>query len=201
MNNNFWFPNLTTRTYFTLGEVITAVRVGNQDWNRMVPYNSEIGVYGIIDDDYLGVGDRDTEYTVTLLQDYIWPQFWDAAIMYIDGAYDDEDIVHEWEHKKSKIYRWINESKEVYEVLIAQLEANKTKLLNKIQSTTSTKFNDTPQEPGFFTEDQYTSNITATETATDANTMMARLKEIQDNLSNLYGKWAKEFRRFIIFSA
>lgn len=167
----------------------------------MVPYDSNIGVYGVIDDDYIGVADRDTEYTVKLLQNYIWPQFWDAAIMYIDGAYDDEDIVHEWEHKKSKIYRWINESKEVYELLIAQLEANKAKLLDKIATATNTKFNDTPQEPGFFTEDQYTSNITTTETTTDANTLMARLKEIQDDLKSLYGKWANEFSRFIIYSA
>lgn len=202
MMNSFWnFPPRTTRTYFTIGEIMDIVKGNNQEWDRMVPYDQNIGVYGIIDDDYIGVAERDTEYTIKLLQDYIWPQFWDAAITYVDGEYDNQDILDAWEHKKSKIYRWINESKEVYEVLISQLEANKTKLLNQIKSTSSTKFNDTPQEPGFFTEDQYTSNITATETTTEANTMMARLKEIQDDLKSLYGKWANEFSRFIIYSA
>lgn len=202
MMNSFWnFPPRETRTYFTIGEIMDIVKGNNQEWDRMVPYDQNIGVYGIIDDDYIEVAERDTEYTIKLLQDYIWPQFWDKAVMYVDGEYDNQDILDAWEHKKSKIYRWINESKEVYEITIAQLEANKDKLLNQIKSTSSTKFNDTPQEPGIFTEDQYTSNITNTETTTEANTMMARLKEIQDDLKSLYGKWANEFSRFIIFSA
>lgn len=107
----------------------------------------------------------------------------------------------EWDKKLGLIYRWINESKEVYETLIANLDAQKSRLLDTIKSTSETKFNDTPQEPGFFTEDNFTSNITATSTATDAGTPIARLKEIEDNLRSLYGKWANEFSRFIIYSA
>lgn len=111
------------------------------------------------------------------------------------------EIVIEWNKKLGLIYRWINESKEIYEVLISNLESSKARLLDKIHSTTTTRFNDTPQEPGDFTDDSYTSTLTNSSTTTDANTMMARLKEIQDDLTSLYGKWANEFRKFIIYSA
>ena len=197
--SNFWFPTYSVRTYYTLGQILSAVK--DQDWEEMVPYDDSIGVYGMIDDDYIAVMDKDTPQTVKLLQEYIWPQFWDAVITYSDEDLDKEGIIQLWKHKKSKIYRWINESTEVYTVLIANLEAQKNKLLDTIKSTSETKFNDTPQEPGFFTEDNFTSNITATSTATDAGTPIARLKEIEDNLRSLYGRWANEFSRFIIYSA
>lgn len=199
---NNWFlgyPKPTTRTYYTLGQILSAVK--NQDWEEMVPYDDSIGVYGMIDDDYIAVMGKDTPQTVKLLQEYIWPQFWDAVITYSDEDLDKEGIIQLWKHKKSKIYRWINESSEVYAVLIANLEANKSKLLDAIKTSTNTRFNDTPQEPGVFTEDEYTSSITATESATDAGTLMSRLKEIEDDLRSLYGKWANEFSRFIIYSA
>ena len=94
MMNSFWnFPPRETRTYFTIGEIMNVVKDNNRDWNRMVPYDQNIGVYGIIDDEYLEVGSRDTEYTIKLLQDYIWPQFWDKAVMYVDGEYDNQDIL------------------------------------------------------------------------------------------------------------
>lgn len=151
--------------------------------------------------------------------------------------------------KAGLICRWINESKEVYEVLISNLEANKSKLLDQIKSITgsnsttantnsstgntsnetttnvNSRTNDTPQQPGSWEEDDYVSVISGTATnnqsstnstsssssdsnyqgettvATDPGTMMSRLKEIQDDLTSLYGKWANEFRRFIIHSA
>lgn len=139
--------------------------------------------------------------------------------------------------KAGLICRWINESKEVYEVLISNLEATKSKLLDAVKITTNATFdnennsegadngtvgskvNDTPQEPGYWDGEDYTSSISATEssshtetssssngvsnttTLNDINTPMARLKEIENNLRSLYGKWANEFSRFIIYSA
>ena len=139
--------------------------------------------------------------------------------------------------KAGLICRWINESKEVYEVLISNLEATKSRLLDAVKITTNATFdnensskgndsgtvgskvNDTPQEPGYWDGEDYTSSISASEssshtetnsnsngvsnttTLNDINTPMARLKEIENNLSSLYGKWANEFSRFIIYSA
>lgn len=173
-------------------------------WDLEAMADRKIGVYEFIN--HFAAGVKDTTYTKTLFTDYIWPKFWQKALLYVDNAPEGDewtfdDIRDAWNKKAGLIFSWINESKEVYELLISQLEANKTKLLNQIKSTSSTKFNDTPQEPGVFTEDQYTSNITATETTTDANTMMARLKEIQNDLKSLYAKWSNEFGKFIFFSA
>lgn len=206
---NNWFlgyPKPTTRTYFTMEEVAEIINPDG-DWGfwELESFAGEkIGVYQFIN--HPSWENKDNIYTKTLFSDYIWPQFWKSAIIYVDGepvgdnwAY--QDINEAWLRKAGLICRWINESKEVYETLIANLEANKSKLLNAIKTSTSTKFNDTPQEPGVFTEDEYTSSITATESATDAGTLMSRLKEIEDDLRSLYGKWANEFSRFIIYSA
>lgn len=200
---NNWFlgcPKPTTRTYYKLHE-IAQLMYPDQVWSNWAI--DQCGVYQFIDNDDTFWGTRDTDHTRTLFTDYIWPQFWNSVIFYLDDAEDltNPEIVIEWNKKLGLIYRWINESKEVYEVLISNLEANKNKLLNAIKTSTSTKFNDTPQEPGVFTEDEYTSSITATESATDAGTLMSRLKEIEDDLRSLYGKWANEFSRFIIYSA
>lgn len=206
---NNWFlgyPKPTTRTYFTMEEVAEITKPDG-DWGlwELESFAGEkIGVYQFIN--HPSWESKDNIYTKTLFSDYIWPQFWKSAIIYVDGepvgdnwAY--EDINEAWLRKSGLICRWINESKEVYETLITNLEANKSKLLNAIKTSTNTKFNDTPQEPGVFTEDEYTSSITATESATDAGTLMSRLKEIENDLRSLYGKWANEFSRFIIYSA
>ena len=254
MMNNFWYPGLKTRTYFTLEEV---AEITNPDgdwgfWELESFADEKIGVYKFIN--HPSWENKDNIYTKTLFSDYIWPQFWKSVVIYVDGepagdnwAY--EDINEAWLRKAGLICRWINESKEVYEVLISNLEANKSKLLDQIKSITgsnsttantnsstgntsnetttnvNSRTNDTPQQPGSWEEDDYVSVISGTATnnqsstnstsssssdsnyqgettvATDPGTMMSRLKEIQDDLTSLYGKWANEFRRFIIHSA
>lgn len=196
---NNWFlgyPKPTTRTYITLKEIAERVhpeRVWHSFW-----LSTDIGFYQFLNNTASFYESRDNTYTKKLFMDYIWPEFRNSVLIYIE---DEEEFLETWEAKKGLLYRWINESKEVYETLIANLEENKSKLLNAIKTSTNTKFNDTPQEPGVFTEDEYTSSITATESATDAGTLMSRLKEIEDDLRSLYGKWANEFSRFIIYSA
>lgn len=254
MNNNFWYPNLTTRTYFTMMDIAElAIPAGDwRGWDLEAMADRKIGVYEFIN--HFASDVKDTTYTKTLFTDYIWPKFWQEVLLYVDNAPEGDewtynDIRDAWNKKAGLIFGWINESKEVYEVLISQLEINKAKLLDQIKSTTKSssttsndnralnsadssaitttdsRTNDTPQSPGPWDEDDYVSvksGSKATSTSAtssnnegeshseydgettvvaDSGTMMARLKEIQDNLSNLYGKWAKEFRRFIIFSA
>lgn len=196
---NNWFlgyPKPTTRTYITLKEI--AERVHPEKFWHSFWLSTDIGFYQFLNNTASFYESRDNTYTKKLFMDYIWPEFRNSVLIYIE---DEEEFLETWEAKKGLLYRWINESKEVYETLIANLEENKSKLLNAIKTSTNTKFNDTPQEPGVFTEDEYTSSITATESATDAGTLMSRLKEIEDDLRSLYGKWANEFSRFIIHSA
>ena len=71
--------------------------------------------------------------------------------------------------------------------------------MDSLTASTKTRFNDTPQAGGDFTADGYTTNATLSETHQDAATPMARLKEINDGLRNLYQKWADELKSFRIY--
>ena len=94
---------------------------------------------------------------------------------------------------------WIS-SIDKYSLLIQNLEANKAKLLDDVRSYSSSRFNDTPQNSGDFSDAEHTSNITTTTSSSNVGTMMQRLNEIEDNIKQLYIDWSNEFRKFIIRS-
>ena len=85
--------------------------------------------------------------------------------------------------------------------MIDLYESQENDLLKKLESSSKTLFNDTPQAGGDFTRDPYITNATQVNTSTDTATPMARLKEVQDNITNYYKEWADEFEKFIIYSA
>ena len=95
---------------------------------------------------------------------------------------------------------WLQSSSEKYSLLIQNLTANKNKLLDDVKSASISRFNDTPQNSGDFSDDNHTSTITKTENSSNVGTMMARLNEIEDNIKQLYMDWSDEFRKFIIWS-
>ena len=87
-----------------------------------------------------------------------------------------------------------------FSLLIANQEANKNNLLGQIKASTISRFNDTPQNGGDFSDDNHTTTITTGESLTDGGTLLSRLNEVEDNLKRLYEDWSNEFRRFIIWS-
>lgn len=203
------FPYIQTRTYFTLADIIS-LREGD-DYHTWDYQFQNKGAYGEIC--AAGRHEKDTTVTITLFMEYLWPEFWNAKVLYVDGLYGDinySDIEDEWKTKCGHIYRWLNESTERYSVLIEQLNEAKSKLMAQVKSTTTTDsdtlslFNDTPQAGGDFDADDYVTNASknnsssSTTIATDAATPIARLKEVQDKLTSLYGEWANEFSRFVL---
>ena len=72
---------------------------------------------------------------------------------------------------------------------------NENKLLSKLQSTTTNKFNDTPQNANVGETDNYTSTYSTTDTSIDSADLMTRIDNIERNYSNLYKDWVKEFKR------
>ena len=114
-------------------------------------------------------------------KDYVWPRFYQEAIIYVDSD-ESEDFT------------------EKYSLLIQNLKANKNKLLDDVKSASISRFNDTPQNSGDFSDDNHTSTVTKTENSSNVGTMMARLNEIEDNIKQLYIDWSNEFRKFIIWS-
>ena len=146
--------------------------------------------------------DSFSNYIDICWQNYIWPKFYDKAICYTD----DDEIADNESYKvfayfTGPIIAWMSSSDTKFSLLIANQEANKTKLLDQIKSSSVNRFNDTPQNQGQFEDNSHNTNVTKTENATDGATLLARLNEIEDNLKRLYEDWSKEFRKFIIWSA
>lgn len=136
-----------------------------------------------------------------MFQSYLWPKYYNAYVCFTD----DETIADDESEKVfadfiGVIIAWLASSDEKYSLLINNLEANKTKLLGAIKSSTISRYNDTPQNQGEFDDDEHNTNVTKNESETDGTTLLARLNEIEDNLKMLYDRWSNEFRDFIFWS-
>ena len=143
---------------------------------------------------------NDTAESVKCFQSYIWPRFYQEAIIYVDFD-ESEDFVEKFCYTKAgQIMSWWMSSTEKYSMLIQNLNNNKSKLLDDVKSASISRFNDTPQNSGDFSDDQHTSTTTKTENSSNVGTMMSRLNEIEDNIKQLYIDWSNEFRKFIIWS-
>lgn len=135
-------------------------------------------------------------------QEHIWTKFYDKAICYTDDdEVADDDSEKVFSNFIGPIIAWMTSSDTKFSLLISNQEANKTKLLDQIKSSSVNRFNDTPQNQGQFEDNEHNTNVTKTENATDGATLLARLNEIEDNLKRLYENWSNEFRKFIIWSA
>lgn len=131
---------------------------------------------------------------------YIWPRFYNESIIYVDADEDTTLVDKFCLTKVGQIFAWWKSSMDKYGLLIQNLELNKKKLLDDVKSASISRFNDTPQNSGDFSDDQHTSTVTKTENSSNVGTMMARLNEIEDNIKQLYIDWSNEFRKFIIWS-
>ena len=134
-------------------------------------------------------------------REYIWPRFYQEAIIYVDLDESENFLEKFCRTKVGQIMSWWQSATEKYSMLIQNLTANKSKLLDDVKSSSVARFNDTPQNSGDFSDDNHTSNITKTESSSNVGTMMQRLNEIEDNIKQLYIDWSNEFRKFIIWSA
>ena len=142
----------------------------------------------------------ETTESENCFREYIWPRFYQEAIIYADLDKNEDFVEKFCRTKVGQIISWWTSSTEKYGLLIQNLTANKNKLLDDVKSASISRFNDTPQNSGDFSDDNHTSTITKTENSSNVGTMMARLNEIEDNIKQLYIDWSNEFRKFIIWS-
>lgn len=205
---------LETRNYYSLTDLAEAAGLigsAHPNFNGFQADEFGNGLYDIISNILTEAGvilsgtlNTDDTYTMKLWKDYLCPRYVNEPIMYIDKEFWDEEptfdeILEESGDVLAHIYAWLNESRVRYSKLISLYEEQENKLLSQLGSNSTTKFNDTPQDGGNFVDDNHVSTATTVSTTADVGTPMARLKEIQDDLDNLYGKWANEFRRFVMF--
>ena len=193
------------RTYYTLDDIRKAL---GESYSGEGPYSMSTKAFSSFLNACLSKANftsapyfSDTAESVNCFQKYIWPRFYQEAVIYVDSD-ETEDFVKKFARTKvGQIMAWWISSIEKYSMLIQNLDANKAKLLDDVKSSSISRFNDTPQNSGDFSDDQHTSNITKTENSSNVGTMMQRLNEIEDNIKQLYIDWSNEFRKFIIWSA
>ena len=197
--------NYYERTYYTLDDI--RKEVGGSYLTGEGPYSMNLKAFSTFLNDCLNKVNftlfstfTETVESQMCFRDYIWPRFYQEAIIYVDSD-ESEDFLEKFcRTKVGQILSWFKASSEKYVMLIQNLENNKAKLLDDVKSSSTSRFNDTPQNSGDFSDDQHTSTVTKTENSSNVGTMMARLNEIEDNIKQLYIDWSNEFRKFIIWS-
>lgn len=194
------------RTYYTLEDIRKSIGLDEIYKGPMSMLASSTGFIQFMNKclSYSGystiVGTNEAAEAYECFANYIWPRFYNEAIIYTDSD-EDEDFVKKFARTKvGQIFSFWKSSMDKYVMLIQNLEANKAKLLDDVKSSSISRFNDTPQNSGDFSDDQHTSTVTKTENSSNVSTMMARLNEIEDNIKQLYIDWSNEFRKFIIWS-
>ena len=193
------------RTYYTLDNIRKAV--GGSYLTGEGPYSMSLKAFSTFLNDCLEKVNftlfsvfAETDESQVCFREYIWPRFYNEAIIYTDLDESESFLEKFCKTKVGQIFAWFKASTEKYGLLIQNLNNNKQKLLDDVKSTSISRFNDTPQNSGDFSDDQHTSTATKTENSSNVGTMMARLNEIEDNIKQLYIDWSNEFRKFIIWS-
>ena len=196
------------RTYYTLDDIRIKVGISPNDKGPYTIANaSNASFSSFLVSCFYKIGYSvpatltETEEAKTCFKEYIWPRFYQEAIIYTDSDETENFLEKFCRTKAGQIMSWWQSSTEKYSLLIQNFENNKAKLLDDVKSSSIARFNDTPQNSGDFSDDNHTSNITKTESSSNVGTMMQRLNEIEDNIKQLYLDWSDEFRKFIIWSA
>ena len=129
---------------------------------------------------------------------YIAVYTWNNYYCYYD---DVEDMQAELSQTLLRITAYLMKTEKRYGKIIELYKENEAKLMDKLSVVSSTKFNDTPQDGGNFTDDDHVTNATETKTESDPNTIIGRLNEVKNKYRDLYTEWLNDFiRTFIIYS-
>lgn len=135
---------------------------------------------------------------------YIMPTYFDSYVFRIDitGAYNYDDRHAKINRASSKwilqFVALINTTKNKYIPLIKEFEANSAKLMDKISTKSTARFNDTPQIEGDLSGVEFTTNITVSENESDGATVAVRLAEVKAAWENIYYQWMREFHGLFI---
>ena len=85
-----------------------------------------------------------------------------------------------------------------YSKIITNLIAGKDNLLNSAKSISTSRFNDTPQNSGDFSDDEHTSTYTENTSYLDLD-VLSGLNQIDDTISDYYRRWISELRGWMIY--
>ena len=193
--------NMKATRYFTLEDVKNCIGILNQYSGAfaMEAANEKMSAFmlKVIQNCTWSVPTITTSsYMDTCWQQYIYPKFFNLNIcMTDDDTIGDDDADKVFSNKVGAIVAWMRASDEKFSLLIKNQVENKNKLLAQIKSSSTNRFNDTPQNSGTFEDLTHNTTVTTIENLTDGSTSLSRLNEIDDNLKRLYENWRNEVRK------
>lgn len=217
MNNCFLKPQYEEAYYYTLTELLD-----NGNWNGTPSIYNVINTFYTIGSDFnYNMGFPSTALQANGLLFRLWENiklrygehFIIKTFEEISKINNQYQIIT-YKPMKLWVYKLLNMFSMTYDkyaTIINLYETKKTNLMDKIKSTTKleidtnhkSKLNDTPQNAGNFEAESYTSEFRQ-ETAddehetsyeTDADTIMARIKEIDDSYRKVMYEWINEFEQ------
>lgn len=186
--------------FYTLGDIAS---LEDSDW---YPNTSDDMLFSDIMTTYGFVIENSSSDNLTILYQLMrmnYARFYDSYVFRKKiSIYDDEDDITITSAELKEIWRRFinvfNITAPRYIPLLEQFEANKSDPIGQISSTSSgtTRFNDTPQNGGDYSDDEYTSHITQTSatTSTDAGSIMDRLDALYKNWRSILRDWTNEFK-------
>lgn len=112
----------------------------------------------------------------------------------------DDQLIEKFKTWIYKFTSMLSRSSLYYSPLLSIYDSQMNNLMNDLSttSTSTVKFNDTPQAVntgGSLESDEFITNVTNSETqsTTPVDTPIQRIKEIQENFRNLINDWTNEF--------
>lgn len=211
---------MTTKYYYTLGDilerllkpsakVIAEMRLGKK-FQASTGYTFEQVIKAAFTD--LDVSWTDdvlsTDEVNNLWNNYVVPKLWSNYVAINDADLDDDSIstsdknailLDMSQELLATIAAIIKATYSRYKAILDAYKAEEGHLMDGLTSKSTSKFNDTPQGSGDYTNDQYTSTITQSSNETDVGTPMQRLEEITKGYKDTYGNWTNDIMNAVVF--
>jgi len=137
-----------------------------------------------------------------LFMKYILPNMLNEYVLELD---EEDNVIDESTNLIGLMLYDIINSYDKYATIITKFEAVKDTLTDNLDSlidSNVTKYNDTPQEQGNYTADEYTTTITSSTATRDNQAKELNLNRIvllQEQLKNTYLIWFNQiFKRFVL---
>lgn len=184
---------MRTKYYYTLEDVIVAL-----DFSTLYTgFNNSFNFRDLCQGTFEG-GTPDFADDINcnkLWDNYIYPHFRKSVIIISDEELAGEPLKREFADWLFSYCSILQDSLPKYETLITNYEDQEYNLMQDIKTKSTNKFNDTPQnEDDNFAGDNYVSNISTSESATNGSTPAVRLAEIREVWTNLFYEWRDLFK-------
>lgn len=169
----------------------------DKDQSDNKPWNMSLTFYQLFGTNYINAPLWDNGASKAYLEDLwkiLFARFWNWYCIRSEADGIDDVSTLDIIELESKIINVIILTYDKYSALLNGFAGIKSSLMAQVSASTETGYNDTPQSEGGYTDDPYRTSYTKVTSKTDGATPIARLKEVQDKIRNLFLEWTDEFK-------